>query len=282
MMMMSFITISIVSILWALYGFTLAFGAAGTASATSPDPSNGLWGHLSWDGLTEAAKTAFGAQGDQVPTIVFAAFQLMFAIITPALISGSIADRTKFLSWSIFATIWTTIVYFPVAHWVFDFGTDGSGGGWLANWGVEDFAGGTAVHINAGAAALALCLVLGKRIGFRKDPMRPHNVPFVLLGAGLLWFGWFGFNAGSALTASDLAGIAFMNTQVATAAALGAWIVVEKIRDGRPTSVGAASGAVAAPGTLASSGALAAPGVAVMGAPAVAAGAAGRALLADR
>ena len=152
---------------------------------------------------------------------MFAAFQLMFAIITPALISGSIADRTKFISWSIFATIWTTIVYFPVAHWVFDFGTDGSGGGWLANWGVEDFAGGTAVHINAGAAALALCLVLGKRIGFRKDPMRPHNVPFVLLGAGLLWFGWFGFNAGSALAANNLAGIAFMNTQVATAAALG-------------------------------------------------------------
>ena len=177
--------------------------------------------------------------------IVFAAFQLMFAIITPALISGSIADRTKFLSWSIFITVWTTIVYFPVAHWVFDFGTDGSGGGWLASWGVEDFAGGTAVHINAGAAALALCLVLGKRVGFRKDPMRPHNVPFVLLGAGLLWFGWFGFNAGSALAANNLAGIAFMNTQVATAAALGAWLVVEKVRDGRPTSVGAASGAVA-------------------------------------
>ena len=245
MMMMSFVTIGIVSILWALYGFTLAFGAAGTASAASPDPSNGLWGHLSWDGLTEAAKTTFGAQGDQVPTIVFAAFQLMFAIITPALISGSIADRTKFISWSIFATVWTTVVYFPVAHWVFDFGTDGSGGGWLANWGVEDFAGGTAVHINAGAAALALCLVLGKRIGFRKDPLRPHNVPFVLLGAGLLWFGWFGFNAGSALAANNLAGIAFMNTQVATAAALCAWLVVEKIRDGRPTSVGAASGAVA-------------------------------------
>jgi len=241
MMMMSFVTICIISILWALYGFNLAFGATGAAS----DPSNGLWGHLSWDGLATAATTTFGAQGDAVPTIVFAAFQLMFAIITPALISGSIADRTKFVSWSVFITIWTTIVYFPVAHWVFDFGTNGSGGGWLANWGVEDFAGGTAVHINAGAAALALCLVLGKRVGFRKDPMRPHNVPFVLLGAGLLWFGWFGFNAGSALTASNLAGIAFMNTQLATAAALGAWIVVERIRDGRPTSVGAASGAVA-------------------------------------
>ena len=245
MMMMSFVTIGIISILWALYGFNLAFGDTGSATAANPDPSNGLWGHLSWDGLATAATTTFGAPGDATPTIVFAAFQLMFAIITPALISGSIADRTKFISWSIFVTVWTTIVYFPVAHWVFDFGTDGSGAGWLASWGVEDFAGGTAVHINAGAAALALCLVLGKRVGFRKDPMRPHNVPFVLLGAGLLWFGWFGFNAGSALAANNLAGIAFMNTQLATGAALIAWLVVEKVRDGRPTSVGAASGAVA-------------------------------------
>jgi ammonium transporter, Amt family len=239
MMMMSFVTICIISILWTLYGFNEAFGDAG---------SNGLWGHLNWNGMTAAAMATFGTGTDKIPMVVFAAFQLMFAIITPALISGSIADRTKFMSWSIFITIWATLVYFPVAHWVFDFGTgapDFEGAGWLAKWGVEDFAGGTAVHINAGAAALALCLVLGKRIGFRKDPMRPHNVPFVLLGAGLLWFGWFGFNAGSALTAGNLAGIAFMNTQVATAAAMGAWLVVEKLRDGRPTSVGTASGAVA-------------------------------------
>ena len=222
MMMMSFVTICIISILWTLYGFNEAFGDAG---------SNGLWGHLNWNGMTAAAMATFGTGTDKIPMVVFAAFQLMFAIITPALISGSIADRTKFMSWSIFITIWATLVYFPVAHWVFDFGTgapDFEGAGWLAKWGVEDFAGGTAVHINAGAAALALCLVLGKRIGFRKDPMRPHNVPFVLLGAGLLWFGWFGFNAGSALTAGNLAGIAFMNTQVATAAAMGAWLVVEK------------------------------------------------------
>ena len=237
MMMMSFVTICIISVLWTVYGFSLAFGT---------ETSNGLWGHLSLSGLGDAVTAVSGT----VPTVVFAAFQLMFAIITPALISGAVADRTKFLSWSIFVTIWATIVYFPVAHWVFDFGTkdaDGvvHGAGWLAGWGVEDFAGGTAVHINAGAAALALCLVLGKRIGFRKNPMRPHNVTLVLLGAALLWFGWFGFNAGSALGANGLAGLAFMNTQVATAAALGGWLLVEKIRDGRPTSVGAASGAVA-------------------------------------
>jgi Amt family ammonium transporter len=138
------------------------------------------------------------------------------------------------------------VVYFPVAHWVFDFGgEDTTGAGWLAGQGVLDFAGGTAVHINAGAAGLALALVLGKRVGFKKEPMRPHSLPLVLLGAGLLWFGWFGFNAGSALGANGTAAIAFMNTQVATAAALAGWLIVEKIRDGHPTSLGAASGAVA-------------------------------------
>jgi Amt family ammonium transporter len=173
----------------------------------------------------------------------------MFAVITPALISGAIADRTKFMSWIVFVAIWVTVVYFPVAHWVFAFGNkEGetvTGAGFLASRGVQDFAGGTAVHINAGAAALALAIVLGRRIGWQKSPMRPHSLPLVLLGAGLLWFGWFGFNAGSALGANNIAGLAFINTQVATAGALLGWILTEKIRDGHPTTLGAASGAVA-------------------------------------
>ena len=170
----------------------------------------------------------------------------MFAVITPALISGAIADRAKFGTWMIFVALWVTIVYFPVAHWVFDFGDkDGNGAGWLAARGVLDFAGGTAVHVNAGAAGLALALVLGKRIGWKKDPMRPHNLTLVMLGAGLLWFGWFGFNAGSALGANALAGQAFFTTMIATATAMLGWLVVERLRDGHYTSLGAASGAVA-------------------------------------
>jgi Amt family ammonium transporter len=172
----------------------------------------------------------------------------MFAIITPALISGAIADRTKFVSWAVFVAIWTTIVYFPVAHWVFAFGNKVgdtvTGTGFLAGKGLEDFAGGTAVHINAGAAGLALAIILGKRVGWRKESMRPHSLPLVLLGSGLLWFGWFGFNAGSSLAANGIAGLAFINTQVATAGALIGWILVEKIRNGHATSLGAASGAV--------------------------------------
>jgi Amt family ammonium transporter len=181
--------------------------------------------------------------------LAFAVFQLMFAIITPALISGAIADRAKFFSWAIFVAIWVTVVYFPVAHWVFAFGNkvgdDVTGVGFLAGRGVQDFAGGTAVHINAGAAALALAIILGRRIGWQRSPMRPHSLPLVLLGAALLWFGWFGFNAGSSLGANATAGLAFINTQVATAGALLGWILVEKIRDGHFTSLGAASGVVA-------------------------------------
>ena len=173
----------------------------------------------------------------------------MFAIITPAIISGAIADRAKFTSWAVFVAIWSTLVYFPVAHWVFAFGNKVgdtvTGAGFLASRGVQDFAGGTAVHINAGAAALALAIVLGKRVGWRKESMRPHSLPLVMLGSGLLWFGWFGFNAGSALAANGTAALALINTQVAAAAALGGWLLVEKIRQGHPTSLGAASGAVA-------------------------------------
>jgi Amt family ammonium transporter len=229
MIMMSFACIGIVSILWVLFGYSLAF------KGTNP-----LIGDFSALGLNGTLKTLSGT----TPELVFSAFQLMFAIITPALISGAIADRAKFAGWVMFSTLWVTIVYFPVAHWVFYF-NDGKGG-WIGDrLGAFDFAGGTAVHINAGAAGLACALVLGKRRGWPKEPMRPHNLPLVLLGAGLLWFGWFGFNAGSAVAANGLAGIAFMNTQVATAAAAMAWIVTEKFRDGHSTTLGVASGAVA-------------------------------------
>jgi Amt family ammonium transporter len=238
MLMMSFITIAIVSVLWTLFGFSVSFGAGG----------NGFMGDFGYVGLGEAMKLMTTINGSEykIPVLVFSMFQLMFAVITPALISGAIADRAKFLGWSVFVTLWVTIVYFPVAHWVFDFGdADGNHAGWLAARGVEDFAGGTAVHINAGAAGLALAIVLGKRNGWPKAQFKPHNLPLVMLGAGLLWFGWFGFNAGSALGANGLAALAFTNTMVATAAALLGWIVVERLRDGHPTSLGAASGAVA-------------------------------------
>ena len=241
MMMMSMITIGIVSILWVIYGFELAFGYKADSA---------WYGNFSFSGLSSHVDDLTNNGGVYpIPMLVFAAFQLMFAIITPALISGAIADRAKFISWSIFVAIWSTVVYFPVAHWVFAFGhkvgDTVTGTGFLAGKGLEDFAGGTAVHINAGAAGLALAIVLGKRVGWRKESMRPHSLPLVMLGAGLLWFGWFGFNAGSALGANGLAGLAFMNTQVATAGALVGWLLVEKIRNGHATSLGAASGAVA-------------------------------------
>ncbi len=235
MMMMSFGAMGLVAILWVLYGYSMAFGNdVGYGLLGSPTEFFGL------SGIT--ADSVSGA----IPTFVFVMFQCMFAIITVALISGAIADRTKFGAWMVFAGIWATVVYFPVAHWVFAFDSDGVVGGWIANTlGAIDFAGGTAVHINAGAAGLALALVLGKRIGFGTTPFRPHNLPFVMLGAGLLWFGWFGFNAGSALAANGTAAVAFLNTVIATAASMLAWLFVEKVRDGHATSLGAASGVVA-------------------------------------
>ncbi len=240
MMMMSMITIGIVSVLWVIYGFEIAFGH----TADSP-----WYGGFSFSGLGGQVNEFTNNGGIYpIPLLVFAAFQLMFAIITPALISGAIADRTKFTAWAVFVAIWSTIVYFPVAHWVFAFGNKVgdtvTGPGFLAGKGLEDFAGGTAVHINAGAAGLALAIVLGKRVGWRKESMRPHSLPLVLLGAALLWFGWFGFNAGSSLAANGIAGLALINTQVATAGALLGWILVEKIRNGHPTTLGAASGAI--------------------------------------
>ena len=241
MMLMSMITIGIVSVLWVIYGFKLAFGYK----------DNSQWyGEFSLSGLGSAVNELTNNGGVYpIPLLAFAAFQLMFAIITPALISGAIADRTKFTAWAVFVTFWSTLVYFPVAHWVFAFGNKVgdtvTGAGFLAARGVEDFAGGTAVHINAGAAGLALAIVLGRRIGWRKESMRPHSMPLVLVGAGLLWFGWFGFNAGSALGANGVAALALLNTQVAAAAAALGWLLVEKIRDGHPTSLGVASGVVA-------------------------------------
>ena len=241
MMMMSMVTIGIVSVLWVIYGFQLAFGS----EANSP-----WYGSISLSGLGDAVNALANNGGEYpIPLLAFATFQLMFAIITPALISGAIADRARFVAWGVFVAIWVTLVYFPVAHWVFAFGNKVgdtvTGAGFLAARGVEDFAGGTAVHINAGAAGLALAFVLGKRIGWQRSPMRPHSLPLVLLGASLLWFGWFGFNAGSALGANALAGLALLNTQVAAGAALLGWIFVEKLRDGHPTTLGAASGVVA-------------------------------------
>ncbi|MEU6175642.1 ammonium transporter [Streptantibioticus parmotrematis] len=228
MLMMSFVSIAVITILWVLYGFTEAFGT----------DHGGVIGGTDWLGLRHIGITELWP-GYGIPIYVFAAFQLMFAIITPALISGALADRVKFSAWTLYIALWATLVYFPVAHWVW------GAGGWLLKFGVIDFAGGTAVHINAGAAALGAILVIRKRVGFGKDPMRPHNLPLVMLGAGLLWFGWFGFNAGSWLAADGVAGAAFVNTQVATAAAMLGWLGYEKIRHGSCTTLGAASGAVA-------------------------------------
>jgi Amt family ammonium transporter len=235
MMMMSFGALAVVSVLWVLFGYSLAFG---------DDIGFGLLGdptqYLGLKGLMAEVEDA------TLPPMAFVGFQAVFAIITVALISGAIADRAKFGTWLVFAGLWATVVYFPIAHWVFDFSAGEHVGGWVANnLAAIDFAGGTAVHINAGAAGLALALVLGKRRGFGREPMRPHNLPLVMVGAGLLWFGWFGFNAGSALAANNLAAVAWVNTLVATAAASLGWLATERVRDGHATSLGAASGVVA-------------------------------------
>ncbi len=233
MMMMIMGALFIVGILWMLYGYSMAFGASyGQA---------GLLGNV-----TEY----FGLEGlmaddpeASVPAMIFVAFQAMFACLTVGLIAGAIADRTKFSAWLVFAAIWATLVYFPVAHWVFNL--DPENGGWIAKLGVIDFAGGTAVHINAGIAALALVILIGARLGWPRTPMKPHNLTLVMIGAALLWFGWFGFNAGSQVAADNTSAVVFLNTFVATCAAGIGWLVTEKIRDGHATSLGAASGIVA-------------------------------------
>ncbi|WP_394813749.1 ammonium transporter [Streptomyces litchfieldiae] len=235
MLMMSFISLGIVSVLWVLYGFSLTFGSNFTES-----DDGGLIGNLDFIGFKDLIFTTDGTVNpESATTLTFALFQLMFAVLTPALMSGALADRVKFSSWALFVALWVTVVYFPVAHWVW------AADGWLFGEEVIDFAGGTAVHINAGAGALAAVLVIGKRVGFKKEPMRPHNLPMVLLGAGLLWFGWFGFNAGSALSPNGTAALMALNTQLATAAAIIGWLIYERIRHGAFTTLGAASGAIA-------------------------------------
>ena len=238
MMMMSFGALAVVFTLWIIFGFSMVFGDSVGGNGYIGDVTEFLF----LKGLDNS-----GALIGTIPAAVFIAFQGIFAAITVALISGSIADRAKFGAWMVFAGVWATLVYFPVAHWVFAFDDFvAKTGGWIANdLGAIDFAGGTAVHINAGAAGLAVAIILGKRVGFGRSPMRPHNLPLVMLGAALLWFGWFGFNAGSAVASNGTAGLALLNTIGATAAAVLAWLVVEKVRDGHATSLGAASGVVA-------------------------------------
>lgn len=235
MIMMSFACMGLVTVLWVLYGYSLAFG---------PDAGFGLVGDLSRVGLGGSLTSLVGAPGHQIPELAFVMFQLTFAIITAALLSGAIADRARFGSWVLFVGIWVTLVYFPIAHWAF--ASNGGHGGWIVDrLHALDFAGGTAVEITSGASSLALALVLGPRLGWGKEPMRPHNMPLVLLGAGLLWFGWFGFNAGSALTATPLTAAAMVNTQIATAVGALGWVATERVRDGHATTLGIASGAVA-------------------------------------
>ena len=237
MMMMNFVCLGVVGVLWVLFGYSLVFGE---------DIGHGLLGGLGHAGMRDAAALV-GPESDRIPLQAFSMFQLMFAVITAALLAGAVADRAKFWSWVVFTVLWTCIVYFPLAHWVFSFdGYAAEHGGWIANkLHALDFAGGTVVEINSGFSALALALVLGKRRGFPKEAMRPHNMPNVLLGAGLLWFGWFGFNAGSALAVGTVAANAFTTTMTASAASLLTWLLYEQISDGRPTTLGAASGAIA-------------------------------------
>jgi len=225
MIMMSFISIPLVTVAWLVLGYTLAF--------SNGDGFLGNLEHLGMLGISPS--TTHGT----VPELLFATFQLTFAIITAALISGAIADRAKFSAWMVFVPIWAIVVYSVIAHWVW--GPDG----WLAKTGALDYAGGLVVEIASGASALALAIVLGPRIGFKQDAMRPHNLPFVLLGVGLLWFGWFGFNAGSALAANGTAAAIFLNTLVAGCLGMLGWLTVEQVRDGKPTTFGAASGVVA-------------------------------------
>jgi Amt family ammonium transporter len=236
MLMQNFMAMGLVAVLWAVLGFTLAFGDFGNA---------GWLGNFDFFGFTDVGTDAvtLGAGNElhlelSIPLVLFAAFQMTFAVITPALITGATADRMKFSAYVLFIGLWSILVYAPVAHWVF-------AGGWLADLGALDFAGGAVVHINAGAAALGVILVLGRRRGWPDEPMPPHSLPLTLLGTGILWFGWFGFNAGSALAADGVAAQALMNTFLAASAGMLGWLVVEQVRSGHATTLGGASGVVA-------------------------------------
>ncbi|MCU0267180.1 MAG: ammonium transporter [Acidimicrobiales bacterium] len=236
MLMQNFFAMGLLGVLWVLVAFSLAFGAFG---------DGGFIGNLDFVGFKDVV-TSTVTLGDpdglflslSIPFVLFAAYQMTFAIITPALITGSTADRLKFSAYVVFIAVWLVLVYAPVAHWVF-------AGGWLAERGSFDFAGGAVVHINAGAAGLALALLLGRRKGWPETPMPPHSLPLTLLGTGMLWFGWAGFNAGSALAADGIAAQALFNTFIAASAAMLGWLLVERIKDGHATTLGAASGAVA-------------------------------------
>jgi Amt family ammonium transporter len=226
MLMQNFFAMGLITVLWVLIGFSLAFGT----------DVGGVIGGLDYVGLKGVANADLGLT---IPPLLFMAFQMMFAVITPALITGATADRLKFAGYAAFIGLWLVLVYSPVAHWAF------SANGWLLEMGALDFAGGTVVHINAGVAALAVVLVIGKRRGYPRDNMHPHSLPLTLLGTGILWFGWFGFNAGSSLAANGLAVQAFVNTHLAAAAGMLGWLLIERLRTGHATTLGAASGAVA-------------------------------------
>jgi ammonium transporter, Amt family len=223
--------LGVISVIWVAFGFSLAFG---------PDHTGGFIGDLGQSGLHGLATALTGPPGHRIPVFGLASFQLMFAVITVALLAGAVAERTRFWPFLLFAALWVTVVYIPLAHWAFD------PSGWFnTELHIDDFAGGTAVETDSGAAALALAAVVGRRLGWPRDQARPHNLPMVMLGAGILWFGWFGFNAGSALAADGLAATAFINTMLAGGAGMIGWLVVEQKRDGKPTTLGAASGMVA-------------------------------------
>ena len=228
-LMQSFFALGIVSILWVLIGYTLSFG---------PD-KGGLIGSLEWLGFSGVGQTPNADLSATIPHVLFASFQMMFAVITPALITGAFAERMKFSGYCAFMALWLLAVYAPVAHWVW------APGGWIRELGALDFAGGTVVHINAGIAALAVILVIGKRRGFGKEAIIPHNLTMTILGTGVLWFGWFGFNAGSALGANGLAGSAFLATNLGAAAGAVGWALIDAMKERKSTSLGIASGAVA-------------------------------------
>ena len=230
-MMMIVATIAVLTVVWFGWVYSLIF---------SSDAGGGLIGGFDDIGMVDTMTEVSGA----IPTPLFATFQLTFALITCGLVCGSIVDRARFSAWCVFIVAWATLVYAPMAHWIFFFGDDENPPGWMVDLGVLDFAGGTVVEINSGASGLALALVIGMRMGWRRDPMRPHNLTLVMLGAGLLWFGWFGFNAGSALGANAQAALVLTNTMIAGATAIIGWMIVERLRDRTYTSFGAASGAV--------------------------------------
>jgi len=232
--MHSFVAIALVSVQWVLIGYSLSFG---------PDIS-GIIGNLSWIGLRGVGIEPNPDYAATIPHIAFMIYQAMFAVITPALIAGAFAERMKFSAFLVFTLLWTTIVYDPVAHWVW--GT----GGWLKGIGVLDFAGGIVVHITSGISALAAALLIGRRKGYLRDSMQPHNLPMTVLGAGLLWFGWFGFNAGSALSSGGLSAMAFVVTHIAAVSATLIWVIIEWLHRGKPTMFGAATGSIAGLATI--------------------------------